>query len=72
MKFKVGDEVIGNKFATRYTITRKGWKGVVVDVYNKDRIEVRELGDPRSTSYTVDARAFDLIKPKLEREAVEL
>lgn len=72
MKFKVGDEVIGNDLARRYTITREGWKGVVIGVHSKDRIEVRELGKPNSVSYAVDADAYDLIKPKLEREAVEL
>lgn len=44
-KFKVGDVVIGNEIADmRYTITKRGWVGVVTSVNEKDyRIDVKGL-----------------------------
>lgn len=71
-KFKVGDEVIGNDNASKYTITNRGWKGVVTAVHSESCIDVRRLGDPESTCFTLDANAFDLIKQPIENEAVEL
>lgn len=70
--FKVGDEVVGNDNASKYTITNRGWEGVVTAVHSEYRIDVRRLDESNSITYTVDAKAFDLIKQPLENEAVEL
>lgn len=61
MKFKVGDKVIGNEKAdATYAVTRKGWTGVVVNVF-KTTIEVRGKGRTcDETTYVVDANCFDL------------
>lgn len=47
-KFKVGDAVIGNEKANRrYRLTKGGWKGVVVNVYdNYFDAEEFDNGDP--------------------------
>jgi hypothetical protein len=65
MRFKAGDEVIGNAQANaRYSITCKGWKGVVTKVWSCRNDEENALIDVRSinsyTSYTVAINCFDL------------
>lgn len=65
MRFKVGDIIIGNAQANaRYSITTKGWKGVVTQVCSHKDDEGNALIDVRSinsyTSYTVAANCFDL------------
>ena len=65
MRFKAGDEVIGNAQANiRYSITCKGWKGVVTKVCGYKNDEENALIDVRSinsyTSYTVAINCFDL------------
>jgi hypothetical protein len=65
MRFKAGDEVIGNAQANiRYSITCKDWKGVVTKVWSCRNDEENALIDVRSinsyTSYTVAINCFDL------------
>lgn len=44
-KFKVGDKVVGNDQADRnYSITKKGWVGVVKNILNYPKIEVYGFG----------------------------
>lgn len=62
-KFKVGDVVIGNEKANRrYRLTKEGWKGVVVDVYD-NYFDAKEFcnGDPVPFS-ELRYDCFDLVK----------
>lgn len=60
-KFRIGDKVIGNKKADKYTITRKGWTGTVVGV-SCETISV-ESTDCNSR-FMVDSDCFDLVSRK--------
>lgn len=66
MKFKVGDQVVGNAGADIYGITSSGWMGEVVEVgvggFN-GYISVRALPGYRggSTTFPVESDHFDLI-----------
>ena len=66
MRFKVGDIVIGNAQADmRYSITTKGWKGVVIKILDMidsagNVIEVRSINT--NNTYEVDCNCFDLYK----------
>lgn len=65
-KFKVGDRVVGNVHANRYGITRRDWRGKVVDL---DADRSRVLGNilvegknpwGENGRYWVDPACFDL------------
>lgn len=57
-KFKIGDKVIGNDLADEdYSITRKGYKGIVTDVLNNGKIKVNQ--------YIVLEECFDLFEEKI-------
>lgn len=64
MKFKVGDTIIGNAQANaRYSITTKGWKGVVIKILDMidsagNVIEVRSINS--DITYEVASNCFDL------------
>ena len=65
MKFKLGDTIIGNAHAgIRYSITSKGWKGVVIEILDmidsigNDVITVRSINT--NDTYDVSANCFDL------------
>lgn len=65
MKFRVGDIIVGNAIADRcYSITGRGWRGVVTQVSSYKDDEGKALIDVRSinssTSYTVAVNCFDL------------
>jgi hypothetical protein len=66
-KFKVGDEIIGNKLATHnYNITRKGVKGKVIDIIDDEYIKINIIGD--SGTYCVNSKCFDLVKSAEPKE----
>ncbi len=65
MRFRVGDIVIGNAQANaRYSITTKGWKGVVIEILDmidsmdNDVITVRSINT--DDTYDVACNCFDL------------
>ena len=59
-RFKVGDRVIGNKRASsEYSITKEGWRGIIVDVISKDIVKDSEC-DNDSLVFHVDPDCFDL------------
>ncbi len=58
-EFKVGDRVIGNKYANaHYSFTTQGWIGTVIRV-TKHMIEVQDDG-AEVGSFTLDPDCFDL------------
>ena len=59
-KFKVGDQVVGNKKANRYGITKEGWKGTVTAV-NTYQIRVYGFGSVDEEGFWVDPDCFDLV-----------
>lgn len=59
-KFKVGDEVIGNKQSTYY-VTEKGWKGKVKEILDHGSIKVHSLNGS-GRDFDVEERCFDLLK----------
>lgn len=62
-KFKVGDIVIGNAKARCYSITKTGWIGKVVRVYDDRYIDVIQNGsDYLDRSYLVLPEHFDLFE----------
>jgi len=60
-EFKVGDRVIGNKYANaHYSITKQGWIGTVVRV-TKHTIMVQDDSDTLGEDpFTLDPNCFDL------------
>ncbi len=60
--FRVGDTVIGNSKADRYTITKPGWIGKVTDTS-------AAMGDLEVEGYSVDSECFDLYEPKTKKKA---
>lgn len=62
-KFKIGDIVVGNKFANdKYTITREGWIGTVVEIDEDDAVDdirVQSLEDKGYRTW-VSGACFDL------------
>lgn len=74
-KFKVGDRIIGNEHASRYTVTCRGWTGVVVRLHPHGGIIVcGEEGD--TMNFNVEDSCFDLlgdaIKPKKKEIVFDL
>ena len=62
-KFKKGDKIIGNAHANKhYSTTVKGWKGTVVDVMGRGKIQVKGYG---GDLYVVMAKCFDLVESKV-------
>lgn len=61
-KFKVGDKVVANAMANlHYSITREGWRGIVVKVYNDRMIKVKGAdGYEQECKYDVSPHCFDL------------
>lgn len=57
-KFKVGDYVIGNEDAKKYSITDTGWIGTVVAVHKNGEIKVKRKGGVMT--YDVESSCFDL------------
>lgn len=71
-KFKVGDIVIGNEKANCYSITRPGWIGKVVRLYNEGYIGVIQNGIDRwDKVYPVLPEAFDLFETNAVSEQTE-
>lgn len=76
-KFKVGDVVVGN--SNVYSITRRGWKGIVVGTLEEgvtDRI-LQEEGDDIAVKglqshriYSVKSKYFELVYPTEEKGEV--
>lgn len=63
-KFKVGDQVIGNK-DNPYGISKRGWKGRVVGV-REDLIEVcADKNNLLEHRFTVEGKYFDLYRKPL-------
>ena len=63
MKFKVGDVVIGNKFADdKYSITDSDWIGIVVDTDSErdEDICVSKSTKSEDYRYWVSSECFDL------------
>jgi len=60
-EFKVGDRVIGNKYANgHYSFTTQGWIGTVIRV-TKHTIEVKDDSDTLGRDFfTLDPDCFDL------------
>lgn len=67
-RFEVGDFVIGNSRADgRYSITRNGWKGKVVNI-NKSNYDIKDCGNTikvsgKGGSWDVCHQCFDLYVP---------
>lgn len=57
-KFKVGDMVVGNENAEKYSITDTGWIGIVVAVHKNGEIRVKRKGGVMT--YDVESSCFDL------------
>lgn len=57
-KFKVGDKVIGNEDAKRYTVTDTDWIGTVIAVYGDEEIVVKKKGT--IAEFKVKSSCFDL------------
>lgn len=68
-KFKVGDKVIGNNKADKYSITKEGWIGTVTEVHEYC-IWVSGKGLIGKRGTEVDIRCFDLYKPAPNYKAV--
>lgn len=58
-KFKIGDQIIGNKLANSYGITREGWRGVVTEVGG--RWFSAQALDGETNFSTLDPDNFNLI-----------
>ena len=58
-KFKVGDLIVGNHKADRYNWTCVGWKGIVIQIVDYERIKVENPRD--AYKYTVYSECFDLV-----------
>lgn len=73
MKFKVGDNVIGNEDASsHYTITNKGWIGKVISI-DDDIIRVRGKDYfGYDSDFTVEAEHFDLYTGDIPTKAHKL
>ncbi len=66
--FKVGDTIIGNEHACRYSITTVGWIGKVVRVKKSGNISVQdERGGP---IFDVDQACFNHLQPPLDQTAL--
>lgn len=62
MKFKIGDIVIGNEKADEcYSITKKGWVGTVVNIFDESLIEVRD--ETIGATFAVISECFDFLNP---------
>lgn len=62
-KFYIGEKIIGNEQASSYySITRKGWIGVVVENCSGGDIRVRGVGE--GSSWRVNERCFDSYYPR--------
>lgn len=60
-KFKIGDIIIGKKEASgRYGITKKGWKGKIVEIITKDAVVAEGTVGSGSGKYTISSEYFDL------------
>lgn len=73
--FKVGNMVIGNKKAARYSITKPGWTEQVTKIYNTEFMEVEGEGMfGNMCSFDVLIDAFDLydVKSASEHELLSL
>jgi len=62
IRLAIGDMVVGNIKAARYSFTVPGWKGIVVNTLRGGVIEVKDLTHSVLT-YAVDEECFDLLKP---------
>lgn len=62
-KFKIGDIIIGNAKANRYTITKPGWVGEVTGIGLNRLIYAKDYGvnGPRPR-YQLDSKCFELYK----------
>lgn len=60
-KFKVGDKVIGNH-PTKYTFTRKGWKGIVTKIHESGMFTAKGYGNENHNHpfNGLDPEYFDL------------
>ncbi|MHD0307445.1 hypothetical protein [Rhodococcus erythropolis] len=58
-KFRIGDQIVGNKRANSYGITKEGWRGVVTSVTDR-RFSAQAL-DGRTDFTSLEHDDFDLI-----------
>lgn len=58
MKFRVGDEVVGNKFANKYGVTKENWVGKVKKV---EGFGIFVIGDRIYDGVWVESNCFDLV-----------
>lgn len=73
-RFEIGDKVVANSLADhRYSITRCGWKGVVIKVKenydldtNSDTIVVKDGGN----DFWVNHKCFDFVGTENSKKAV--
>ncbi len=74
MGFHVGDEVISHAPANLYSITYKGWRGYVTEVfkypYCRDDIRVCEVMED-GMGYTVESKYFEVINSNFMDEDIE-
>ena len=72
-KFKVGDIVIGNEYASgTYGITKSGWKGQVVSVNADGTFDAERIGFTNTcTFYRLLPECFDLLETKVVITYVE-
>lgn len=67
-KFKVGDRVVGNSKANAYYgLTKKGWKGYVVKVYDHSKISVCSIAMGDDICFDVKSDCFDLVETAAEK-----
>ena len=69
-KFQVGDMLIGNEKANRYSITSQG---TIVTVYEFDRYrpDIIRVKTQQGSRFTVKAECFDLYFAPKETESAE-
>ena len=65
LDFKVGDKVVGNRYAKKYATTLSGWKGIVLEVSRETNQILVGIGE-YDRSYWVDAYCFDFDESESE------
>lgn len=63
-KFKIGDNIVGNKSANQYTITGAGWIGKVIEILSDDIIIASPINSDEK--FTVDANCFNLFTQMID------
>lgn len=73
-RFEIGDTVVANSRAdNRYSITRNGWTGVVINIkenYNLDTLKDTILVKDAGNEFWVNHKYFDLVGTENSQKAV--